>query len=103
MFLQIDNFLTAGEIESIPELPHQPAFIDGRRTKPHNPTKHNVIADPNDAPGKQAAQIALTAIQRSEAARNFALPKRVALPVLTRYGIGMTYGAHIDSAFLPGA
>jgi PKHD-type hydroxylase len=102
MFLQIDNFLTAGEVESIAELARQTAFIDGRRSNPHNSTKHNAIADPNDLKGKQAAQIALAAIQRNEAARDFALPKRVALPVLTRYGIGMTYGAHIDSAFLPG-
>jgi PKHD-type hydroxylase len=98
MFLQIENFLTAAEVESIGELARQTAFIDGRRSNPHNPTKHNVIADPTDPKGTQAAQIALAAIQRSEAARNFALPKRVALPVLTRYGI-----AHIDSAFLPGA
>ncbi len=103
MFLQIADFLSTAEVESIAELARQTAFVDGRRSNPHNPTKHNVIADPNDPRGKQAAQIALSAIQRSESARNFALPKRVALPVLTRYGIGMTYGAHIDSAFLPGA
>jgi PKHD-type hydroxylase len=35
-------------------------------------------------------------------ARDFTFPQRVAVPVLTRYGIGMNYGAHIDSAFLPG-
>jgi PKHD-type hydroxylase len=52
--------------------------------------------------GQQAAKVALTALQRSEMARDFTFPQRVAVPVLTRYGIGMNYGAHIDSAFLPG-
>jgi PKHD-type hydroxylase len=102
MFLQIENFLTAAEVQSVSELARQIKFIDGRRSNPHNMTKNNVIAEPSDAMGQQAAQIALAALQRSEAARNFVFPKRVAVPVLTRYDTGMTYGAHIDSAYLPG-
>jgi PKHD-type hydroxylase len=102
MFLQIENFLTAAEVQSVSELARQVKFIDGRRSNPHNMTKNNVIAEPSDAMGQQAAQIALAALQRSEAARNFVFPKRVAVPVLTRYDTGMTYGAHIDSAYLPG-
>ena len=46
-------------------------------------------------------QIALTALQRSEEARNFVFPQRVAVPTLLRYDSGMKYGAHIDAAFLP--
>jgi PKHD-type hydroxylase len=102
MFLQIENFLTVAEVQSVSELARQVKFIDGRRSNPHNMTKNNVIAEPSDSMGQQAAQIALTALQRSEAARDFVFPKRVAVPVLTRYDTGMTYGAHIDSAFLPG-
>lgn len=102
MFLQIANFLTAAEVQEISALSRQVKFVDGRRTNPHNMTKHNVIADPADASGQQAAQIALTALQRCEPARDFAFPQRVAIPVLTRYDVGMTYGAHVDSAFLPG-
>jgi len=102
MFLQIENFLTGAEVQSVSELARQVKFIDGRRSNPHNMTKNNVIAEPSDTMGQQAAQIALTALQRSEAARNFVFPKRVAVPVLTRYDTGMTYGAHIDSAYLPG-
>jgi PKHD-type hydroxylase len=103
MFLQIEDFLTRGELQSIQELSRQTRFVDGRRSNPHNATKHNFIAEPDDPAGKQAAQIALASLQRSEAARNFVLPNRVAMPVLTRYDAGMTYGAHIDSAFMPGA
>jgi PKHD-type hydroxylase len=101
MFLQIDNFLSPAEVQSVTTLARQTRFIDGRRSNPHNMTKYNMIAEPGDASGQQAAQLALTALQRSEAARDFVFPQRVAVPVLTRYDAGMTYGAHIDSAFLP--
>ncbi|HEY3784635.1 MAG TPA: Fe2+-dependent dioxygenase [Steroidobacteraceae bacterium] len=101
MFLQIDEFLTVAEVQTVQEIARQTKFIDGRRSNPHNMTKNNVIADPADGPGQQAAQIALAALQRSDSAREFAFPRRVAVPVLTRYGTGMNYGAHIDSAFLP--
>ena len=101
MFLQIENFLTVAEVKAISDLSLQAKFIDGRRSNPHNMTKHNVIGEPTDAAAQQAAQIALAALQRNEAARDFAFPQRIAIPVLTRYDTGMTYGAHIDAAFLP--
>ena len=101
MFLQVENFLTVAEVKTIAELAQQTTFIDGRRSNPHNMTKHNVIAEPASAAGIQAAQIALNAIQRNEATRSFAFPQRIAVPVLTRYESGMTYGAHVDAAFMP--
>jgi PKHD-type hydroxylase len=102
MFLQIEDFLTAAEVQSIEEIARQIKFIDGRRTNPHNTTKNNVIADASDPLSQKAAQIALTALQRSEQATNFVFPQRVAIPTLCRYEVGMAYGAHVDTAFLPG-
>jgi PKHD-type hydroxylase len=101
MFLQIPDFLSSSEVQTIANLARQTQFIDGRRSNPHNTTKYNILADPNDANGQQAAQLALRGLQRNEIARDFMFPKRVAVPVLTRYDTGMTYGAHVDSAFLP--
>jgi PKHD-type hydroxylase len=101
MFLQIENFLTAAEVQSVAEIARQAKFIEGRRSNPHNTTKDNVIGDPNDPMAQKASQIALTALQRSEEARNFVFPQRVAMPTLSRYEVGMKYGAHIDAAFLP--
>jgi PKHD-type hydroxylase len=102
MFLQIEDFLSAAEVESIEDIARQTKFIDGRRSNPHNTSKNNVIADANDPMGQKAAQIALTALQRSEQATNFVFPQRVAIPTLCRYDAGMTYGPHVDTAFLPG-
>jgi PKHD-type hydroxylase len=101
MFLHIENFLTPAEVQSLAEIARQGKFIDGRLSNPHNVTKDNVIGDHNDPLVRQAGQIGLTALQRSEEARSFVFPKRVAVPTLCRYAVGMKYGTHIDAAFLP--
>jgi PKHD-type hydroxylase len=101
MFLQIENFLSTAEVRAVTEIARQAKFIDGRRSNPHNPTKESAIADPSDPIAQNASQIALAAFQRSEEARNFAIPQRMAAPYLCRYATGMKYGPHIDSAYLP--
>ncbi|HXY95433.1 MAG TPA: Fe2+-dependent dioxygenase [Steroidobacteraceae bacterium] len=101
MFLQIENFLSAAEVQSIAEIARQAKFIDGRLSNPHNIAKNNAISDPSDPQARRASQLALGALQRCEQAQNFAFPKRIAQPTLLRYDPGMKYGAHIDAAFLP--
>jgi PKHD-type hydroxylase len=101
MFLQIENFLTSAEVKAVAEIARQAKFIDGKRSNPHNPTKDSAIADPADPIAQKASQIALAAFQRSEEARNFVFPWRVAAPTLCRYETGMKYGPHVDSAYLP--
>jgi PKHD-type hydroxylase len=101
MFLQIENFLTAAEVQSVAETARQAKFIDGRRSNPHNTTKDSAIGDPNDPMAQKASQIALAALQRSEEVKNFVFPQRMAVPSLCRYDVGMKYGAHIDAAYLP--
>jgi len=101
MFLQIPNLLVAAEVQAIAQIAGQARFIDGKRSNPHNLAKQNVIADPGDPLAQKASQIALAALQRSEEARNFVFPWRVAAPTLSRYAVGMKYGSHTDAAFLP--
>lgn len=101
MFLQIENYLTADEVQEIAQAARQAKFVEGRRSNPHNITKDNVMGDPTDPLAQKASQIALTALQRNEESRNFAFPQRMAVPTLCRYDVGMKYGAHIDAAFLP--
>ena len=101
MFLQVENFLTPAEVQSVAEIARQAKFIEGRRSNPHNPTKDSSISDPNDPLAQKASQIALAAFHRNEEARNFVFPRRLAVPSLVRYDAGMRYGAHIDAAYLP--
>jgi PKHD-type hydroxylase len=101
MFLQIENFLTVAEVQAIAEVARQATFVDGRVSNPHNVTKDNAVADPNEPTAQKASQLALAALQRSEEARDFVFPQRVAVPTLTRYNAGMKYGPHVDAAFMP--
>ncbi len=100
MFLQIEQFLTATEVDSVRELARLARFIDGRSSNPHNHTKLSLIPDPADPHAQQAGRIALGAFQHSEMARNFVFPRRIAMPQIVRYGQGMGYGAHVDAAFM---
>jgi PKHD-type hydroxylase len=101
MFLRIENFLTPPEVQRIAEIARQAEFVDGKVSNPHNATKENAVADPSAPIAQPASEIALAALQRSEEARNFVFPQRVAIPTLTRYGVGMQYGPHSDAAFMP--
>jgi PKHD-type hydroxylase len=102
MFLQVENLLAPAEVQAIAQIAREAKFIDGRLSNPHNIAKDNVIGDvANDPLARKAGQIALAALQRSEAVRNFVFPNRVAVPTLLRYDPGMKYGAHTDAAFLP--
>lgn len=101
MFLQVDDLLTSQELQTIAEVGRQVRFVDGRRSNPHNTTKVNAIGDVSDPMSQRASQIAQGALQRSEIAKDFVLPRRMAMPSLCRYAVGMKYGAHTDAAFLP--
>lgn len=100
MFLQIEEFLSAAEVTAVAELAGKTRFIDGRSSNPHNHTKRSLIPDPADPHAQHAGQIALGAFQRSEMARNFVFPRRIAVPQVIRYGQGMGYGAHVDVPFM---
>jgi PKHD-type hydroxylase len=100
MLLQVEDLLSAAELAAIMQLARRTRFVDGRVTNPHNTAKVTTIAEAGDAAAQQASQMALNALQRSEQATNFVFPARIAPPQLCRYGVGMTYGAHTDAAYL---
>jgi PKHD-type hydroxylase len=100
MFLQLDDLLNPHEVQAISDIARQARFVDGRVTNPHNTMKVNVIADATDPVSQKASQVALGALQRSDPAKNFVFPRRVALPTLCRYTAAMKYGAHTDAAYL---
>ncbi|MGN6515148.1 MAG: Fe2+-dependent dioxygenase [Rhizomicrobium sp.] len=101
MFLLVKNVLSPAEVDQVRELAKAVRFIDGRASNPHNTAKNNLQADMAGAEAQRASQIAGAAIARNEEVRNFAFPRRIATPLLSRYEPGMTYGTHSDAAFLP--
>lgn len=101
MFLLVKNVLSPAEVDQVRQLARSIRFVDGRASNPHNLAKNNLQADPSNPDAQRASQIAGAAIARNEEVRNFAFPKRIATPLLSRYEPGMTYGVHSDAAFLP--
>lgn len=100
MFLEIPDVLTPQEIAGLRQTAATARFVDGRVTNPHSQVKNNTQLDYNDAAYRTSSQIMLAALARSEPVRDFAFPKVVAPPLLTRTGVGMSYGDHSDAAFL---
>lgn len=100
MFLEIKGLLTPPEVARLTALSKELKFVEGRLSNPANQTKVNMQADLGDARYGESAQIVAQAFGRSREFRDFAFPKRVAAPLLTRYEPGMKYGMHADAAFM---
>jgi PKHD-type hydroxylase len=105
VFLRIKNVLAPAEVARLTELASVLQFVEGRVSNPANVTKDNLQADPRDAKYAESVQVLQTALVRSREFVDYAMPRRIAPPLLCRYEAGMKYGAHADSAIiqLPGA
>jgi PKHD-type hydroxylase len=100
MFLEIPDLLTAAEVAQAQALARAARFVDGKITNPHNTTKNNLQIDYADQAYQQSSALGLNALKRSETFRNFAFPRLIAPPLLSRYEPGMKYGAHADAPFM---
>ncbi|HWY63543.1 MAG TPA: Fe2+-dependent dioxygenase [Rhizomicrobium sp.] len=100
LFLEQRDFLNPDEVARLSTLAHQIAFIEGRLSNPHNITKVNLQADVADSRHADAARIVFDAFARSREFQDFAMPKKVAPPLLSRYEPGMKYGPHADMAYM---
>ena len=100
MFLEIKSILTPPEVARLVALSRELRFVDGRATNPANQTKNNLQADHGDPKYAESVQIVNAALARSREFVDFAMPKRVAPPLLSRYEPGMKYGAHADAAII---
>jgi PKHD-type hydroxylase len=100
MFLEIPSILTGQEIARLREIAGRAKFVDGKLTNPHSKVKNNTQLDYADPAYRESAQLLHAALLRSEEVRNFAFPKMVAPPLLTRHAPGMNYGVHSDAPFM---
>lgn len=100
MFLEHPDFLTPAEVARLVQLAREIPFVDGRQSNPHNITKVNLQADTADGRHEESSRIVLDAFTRSRPFQDFAMPRKVAPPLLSRYEVGMKYGPHSDVAFM---
>lgn len=100
MLLKIKNLLTGEECEQLAAVAKELNFVDGRVSNPANTSKQNLQADPADPRYAESVQVVRAAFARSREFGSFALPKRIAPPLLCRYEPGMKYGAHADAGII---
>jgi PKHD-type hydroxylase len=102
MFREIKSLLNPGEVERLRVLAATMQFIDGRVSNQTNPTKNNLqAARGSDQRYAESVKVVTEGLARSREFREFAFPKRLSEPLLSRYDTGMSYGAHPDSPYLP--
>ena len=100
MLLKIKNVLSGEECERLAALAKELNFVDGRVSNPANTSKQNLQADPADPKYAESVRVVGTAFSRSREFASFALPKRIAPPLLCRYEPGMKYGQHADAGII---
>jgi len=100
MFLEIKDFLTPDEVARLRDLAARVQFVDGRISNPHNQSKNNLQASEADPHYAESSKIVAAAFARSAPFHDFAFPRHVAPPLLARYEVGMTYGAHADTSHM---
>lgn len=101
MFTEIKNLLSAVEVARLVALAEQIKFVDGRASNSGFTLKQNLQADTTDAAYAESVKIVADAFARSREFQDFAMPRRIAPPLLARYEPTMKYGAHADAAFMP--
>lgn len=98
MFKRID-LLSGDGVAELRRIAAAATFVDGRVSNPHNRAKNNTQL--HDAQAyRTSSAIMLDALGAHEDFRNFAFPRTVAPPMLSRYRPGMHYGLHADAALL---
>jgi len=100
MFLELNDFLTAGDVVRLQELATKLNFVDGKVSNPFNHTKNNLQAHEADPLYAESTRIVSDAFLRSDAFQDFAFPRSIVPPLLARYEVGMSYGAHSDAAYI---
>ena len=96
----IPQLLDAGTLSAIRARLDKAEWIDGNATSGHQSAraKHNRQLAEGHAEAKALGEIVLDALGRSPLFIAAALPLKVYPPLFNLYGIGETFGDHVDSA-----
>jgi len=102
MFLHIKSLLNPDEVARLNAIAAEVKFVDGKLTNSTHPAKQNLqAARDGNALYSESVRIVANGLTRNQQFRDFAQPKRLSAPLLSRYDPGMKYGAHADNAYLP--
>ena len=100
MLLQIPQVLPADEVARFRARLAAAAWIDGNATSGYQSAqaKKNEQLAEDSADARELGDAVLAALARNQLFFSAALPKQVFPPLFNRYGAGMTFGSHVDSA-----
>ena len=102
MLACIPNVLDAQQLAAVRGLLEQAgdAWVDGLATAGYQgaPVKFNQQIDERSAAAHECQRIILTALERHPLFISAALPNIVYPPMFNRYGVGMTFGPHVDGS-----
>ena len=97
----IKGLLPRRETKQVIELSKRMTFIDGRASSnPGSQVKNNLQCDIQDPVYAEAGKIVQRAIYRSQAYKDYTLPRSMGMPMVCKYEVGMEYGFHVDAAVL---
>jgi PKHD-type hydroxylase len=102
MNYQVFRLLKPEEVSAAVSFVSQQAFVDGKATARGlaGAVKHNLQLSRTGAELGEADRIVISAMQENKEFRRFAYPKRIMLPIFSRYDAGMKYGSHIDDGIM---
>jgi len=100
MFIEIQNVLTADEVNHCRHVLRSSSWQDGRVTAGDQATqtKHNLQMASDSEEAQALGEIILNALGRNDTYCSAALPLRVIPPTFSRYDAGMTFGRHVDNS-----
>lgn len=100
MLIAIPDLLDAATLADLRATIDAAEWIDGNATSGHQSAlaKQNEQLPEDSAAAKAAGKAILDALGRSPLFFAAALPLKVFPPLFNRYGVGQTFGVHVDSA-----
>jgi PKHD-type hydroxylase len=96
------RLLQPEELDVVVSFVAQQTFTDGRATARGSAqsVKHNLQAGRTGPDLSEADRVLISALQRNQEFQHFAFPKRMMIPMYSRYDPGMKYGSHIDDGIM---
>ena len=100
MSYQVFRLLQREELDVVLSYVRVQNFTDGVVTARGlaREVKHNLQIDRTGPERSEADQVLIDALQRNRDFQSFAFPKRIMMPMFSRYDPGMEYGRHIDDS-----
>ncbi len=103
MFVRIPNVLNKENLQFVDELVAHGKFADGAATTgaPTKSVKHNLQLDLAAHPRRdEFLRMINQALNANSVVRGVAMPKRMTMPLISKYETGMAYGWHIDNPLM---